>query len=90
MRKKNGGNGNFVLTNPGWLSKFSLRWQNMYRVTLVVVDLGWVDFDFGHSIVGLCLAESGGQLGEMVEHPAQSQPNPGLRPPESPCISNVL
>ena len=25
------------------------------------------------------------QLGKMVEHPNQSQPNPGLRADESPC-----
>ena len=33
------------------------------------------------------LAEVAVQLGKMVEHPNQSQPNPGLRADESPCIS---
>ena len=31
------------------------------------------------------LPELARQLDKMVEHPDQSQPNPGLRPPESPC-----
>ena len=31
------------------------------------------------------LAELAGQQGKMVEHPNQSQPNPGPRPPNSPC-----
>ena len=31
------------------------------------------------------LAEAAVQLGKMVEHPNQSQPNPGLRADESPC-----
>ena len=32
------------------------------------------------------LAEVAGQLGNMVEHPNQSQPNPGSRPVGTPCI----
>ena len=66
------------------------------KVTLVVADLGWVDYDFAHSTVcpvllgqkGI-LAESAGQLGKMFGHPNQSQPNPSPRPLESPyrcCI----
>ena len=31
------------------------------------------------------LAELAGQQGKMVEHPNQSRPNPGPRPPNSPC-----
>ena len=31
------------------------------------------------------LAGMAGQLGNMVEHPNQSQPNPGTRPDETPC-----
>ena len=31
------------------------------------------------------LAEVAVQLGKIVEHPNQSQPNPGLRADESPC-----
>ena len=43
----------------------------LYRVIVVVVDLGWV----------LWL----GCPGRMVEHPISSQPNPGPWPPRSPC-----
>ena len=32
------------------------------------------------------LAELAGQLGKMMEHLNQSEPNPGPRPPVSPCI----
>ena len=35
------------------------------------------------------LAEVAVQLGKMVEHPSQSQPNPGLMADESPCIHVV-
>ena len=31
------------------------------------------------------MADAAGQLAEMVEHPKQSQPNPGLRADESSC-----
>ena len=40
-------------------------------------NFAWADWN---------LAEVAGQLGKMVEHPNQSQPNPGLRADESPCI----
>ena len=36
------------------------------------------------------LTEVAVQLGKMVEHPDQSQPNPGLRADESPCIVHIL
>ena len=32
------------------------------------------------------LAEAARQLGKIVEHPTQSQPNPGLRADGTPCI----
>ena len=36
------------------------------------------------------LAEVARQLGIMVEHPNQSQPNPSARPDETPRISEIL
>ena len=39
--------------------------------------LGWVDLDSDEADGNL--AEAAGQLGKMVEHLNQSQPNPGLR-----------
>ena len=36
---------------PGWGDNVTFAVH--YRVTLVVVDLGWVDFHVGHSTVGL-------------------------------------
>ena len=36
------------------------------------------------------MAEAAGQLGNMVKHPNESQPNPGLRADESPCIVKKL
>ena len=56
--------------------------------------LGFVDLDFECSTVGPNsawadenLAEASGQLGKMVEHRDQSQPNPGLSSLGTPCTS---
>ena len=60
----------------------------LYRVTLVVAHLSWVDFIFIRPLPGFAdgsLAELAEQLGKILEHPNQIQPNPGARPPESPC-----
>ena len=66
-----------------------LREKNSIIGKIVLV---WVDFHFGSS--DICpitmlrygnLAELAGQLGNTLEHPNQSQPNPGLSPPDSPC-----
>ena len=61
------------------------RPESQPRVRQVVGYLGWVDIDFGHSTtcthsawaVGR-LAEWAVELGQMMEHPDQSQPNPVL------------
>ena len=49
-----------------------------YRVTLVVMDLGWVDFHFGHSTVCLVLLGQLGiwqnRLGKMVVRDHQGHP----------------
>ena len=34
-------------------------------------------------------AEAAGQMGKKVKHPNQSQPNPGPRPDESPCCTDL-
>ena len=52
--------------------------------------LGWLEFWVFHPLPNSAsadwdLAEVAVQLGKMVEHPNQSQPNPGLRAEESPC-----
>ena len=53
--------------------------------------LGWVDMNFECSTVCPILPGLMGiwqkRLGKMVEHPNLSQPNPGPRPEESPCIA---
>ena len=45
----------------------------LYRVTHLLANLGWVDFDFGCSTLCLVLpgklAELAEHLGKMVEHP---------------------
>ena len=61
--------------------------MSVYRVSHLLVDLGWVDLDFECSTVcqilpGLIMA---GQLGKMVEHRNQSHLNQGLRPDGTPC-----
>ena len=63
----------------------------MYRVSHLVVHLGWVDFDCGCYLSNSAwavgnLAEAARQLDNMVEHPNQSRPNPGARPDETPCM----
>ena len=52
--------------------------------------LRWVDLNFERSAVGLIppgnLAEAVEQMGKKMERQNQSQPNPGQRPDEWPCI----
>ena len=54
----------------------------LYRVRLVVANLRWDAFDSDHSTNSAWtdenLAEWVVQVGKMMEHPYQSQPNPGL------------
>ena len=66
---------------------------------LVVGHLGWVDIDLGHSTVCLLrssawadgnMAELAVQLGKIVEHLNQSQPNPCDKPPAPPCKEEAL
>ena len=64
--------------------------KNHYRVTQQVSDLGWVDLDFGCSTI---LPGSR----QLQKRPTSrrnslniSQPNPGPRPAESPCISDAI
>ena len=49
-----------------WLNEYTLH---MYRVSHQVSDLGWVDFDFGYSIVSRILLALGadGKLAELAE-----------------------
>ena len=57
----------------------------VYRVTMVVVHLGWVDSDLGSSpgrwavTAAICCPTGGWNILNL------SQPNPGARPPWSPC-----
>ena len=73
-----------------------IRWKPLYRVTHLLANLGWVDFDFGCSTLCLVLP------GQMVNWqnwmrswarwwniPNQSQPNPGLPGDVSPYISLI-
>ena len=57
---------------------------NYYRVTLVVANLGWVDLNLD-VVCPTLLQPMGVWQRMMMEHPNQSQPNPGSRPPASPC-----
>ena len=70
-------------------------WPSLYyRASHVLVD--WVLSTWISSVPLHCLpdsawadgnlAEAAGQLGKMVEHRNQSQPNPGLRAHGTPCI----
>ena len=61
-------------------------------MTLVVEYLGWVDYDSGHSSVGLILLGQMGIWQNRLVNKAMwwnirnlSQPNQGMRLPESPC-----
>ena len=45
---------------PGWTRAQVAHVHLLYRVTLVVAYMGWVDYDFGHSSVCLVLL---GQMG---------------------------
>ena len=65
---------------------------SIYRVTLVVADLGWVDFDLdvqtscpvAQPILPKFLSAQA-ELGIQWNEQNHSQPNPGPRPLESPC-----
>ena len=62
-----------------------LAWCCIYRVTMVVVHLGWVDSDLGSSpgrwavTAAICCPTGGWNILNL------SQPNPGVRPPWSTC-----
>ena len=63
---------------------------SMYRVTMVVVHLGWVDSDLGSSpgwwavTAATCCPTGGWNI------PNLSQQNPGAQPPWSPCTCITL
>ena len=57
--------------------------------------LGWLGFWVFHCLPHSAwayenVAEEAGQLGNMVEHPNTSQPNPVLRAYESPCSESTI
>ena len=62
---------------------------SQYRVAMVVVHLGWVDSDLGSSpgrwavTAAICFPTRGWNILNL------SQPNPGARPPWSPCSANA-
>ena len=58
------------------LSTLYIGLQVVLTLILVILLSAWAEGN---------LAEAALQLGKMVEHPNQSQPNPGLRADESPC-----
>ena len=65
----------------------------VYRVTLLLANLGWVDFDLGCStILPSCSAASAkfppsqAKLGRQWNFQNSSQPNPGSPGDGSPCI----
>ena len=68
----------------------------VYGYLYKVSHLGWVDLnlEFYNICPILCLlirnlAEPAVQLGKMVEHLNQSQPNQGLRADGTPCMLEV-
>ena len=70
--------------------------HNMYRASHVLVDLGWVDFDFCvqfHHLAQLpsrlCqIPISPSRVGQTVEHSKSNSTKPSLRAHGMPCISN--
>ena len=73
-------------------SSFNKRSQNdldLYRVTMFAGDMGWVNYDFGHSTgcqpARLFLGRWGFERMAGTA-PNQGQPNPCHRPPLLPCI----
>ena len=61
--------GRHQLYNNGWLVLFSTAclFRQNYRVTHHLVDLGWVDFNFGYSTACLVLLLND-SLAEWAEH----------------------
>ena len=69
--------GTFLLHHPVYLYRLSHLLVDCVRLNCLP-DSAWADGN---------LAEVAGQLGKMVvEHPYQSQPNPGLRADGTLCI----
>ena len=68
-----------------------MSYLTLYRVSHLVWDLGWVDFDFGCSTIWTTLTGQTGfwmkRLDNMVEHTNQSQLNPGLRADGATCTA---
>ena len=68
-----------------WFELPVMHLMFLYRVTMVVVHLGWVDSDLGSSpgrwavTAAICCPTGGWNILNL------SQPNPGARPPWSPC-----
>ena len=59
--------------------------QHLYRVSLLLVHLGWVDFDLG--VPPSCPATSAKSQAKMGRHskPKSTQPGPGPRADGTPC-----
>ena len=79
----------YKMTIPFWDNKYLVftgcpKWAETgfcwlwFRVFHCLPNSAWADGN---------LAEAAGQLGKMVEHRNQSQPNPGLSSLGTPCIS---
>ena len=61
-----------------------LRVNRLLTRREIMSDVQWLDLCSAWTDGNL--AEAAVQLGEMVEYRNKSQPNPGLRADESPCI----
>ena len=76
----------FMFWNP-WMENLSTRWficpKTWVGLTLIFVVPPSAQIWLGCWEFGRSGWAAG--LGKMVEHPNQSQPNPGLRADESPC-----
>ena len=62
----------------------------MYRVSHLLKDWVGLNFECSTAWADGNLAEVAGQPGKMVEHPNQSQPNPGPQADGTPCIQCIL
>ena len=61
-------------------------WIILYRVTHLVANLGWVDYDLGCSTILLGQKVATVAATSQGNSPNLSQPNPGSPPDGSPCI----
>ena len=61
-------------------------WTNLYRVGLVVWQLGWVDLDLGSSPGWWAATVATYYSSRMVEHPKSKSTKPSPRGHGTPCI----